>query len=136
MKKIIILAGLSGIGKTYTRTHEEGLRDLPYVDMADLYTAYPDKDWAAIMEQFFHDLEAELEEHDTVVVEGYFLPGSASWNWLIGFAKHKQLNVDYRRLMATYETCVNRVKQRGGDNMDKCLALLQMYQSRRPGLFL
>ena len=41
MTKIIALSGLSGVGKTYRRTTDPSLKDLPYIDIADIYPEYP-----------------------------------------------------------------------------------------------
>ena len=42
---MIILAGVSGNGKTHIRLNDPALRDLPYVDIADIYEEYPEFDW-------------------------------------------------------------------------------------------
>ena len=41
MPTIHALAGVSGAGKTYERTHNPLLQDLPTIDVADYYEQYP-----------------------------------------------------------------------------------------------
>ena len=41
MRKVIVLAGVSGVGKTHARLTDPTLRDLPCVDIADVYREYP-----------------------------------------------------------------------------------------------
>ncbi len=37
MARILTLSGISGAGKTYIREHDLQLKDLPYVNFADVY---------------------------------------------------------------------------------------------------
>jgi len=78
VRKVIVLAGVSGVGKTHARLTDPALKDLPCVDIADVYCEYPEFDW---MEAFFalaRRVRTCLEQCDTVIVEGYFLPGSTT----------------------------------------------------------
>ena len=76
MKKVIVLAGVSGTGKTHARLNDPELRDLPFVDIADLYEEYPEFGWYEVLYALLKRIRGLLEEHDVIVVEGYFLDRS------------------------------------------------------------
>jgi len=82
MKRVIILSGVSGTGKTHARTHLPELKDLPFVDIADIYAEWPEFDWFSATVCLCKRVRKLLEEHDTVVVEGYFLAASISLRML------------------------------------------------------
>ena len=82
MKKVIILSGVSGVGKTYARTHDPELVDLPFVDIADIYAEWPEADRLNATMTLMLQVRVLLKKHDTIVVEGYFQKGSMSLRML------------------------------------------------------
>lgn len=77
-KKVTVLCGVSGSGKTYLRTTNPDLKRLPYVDIADVYAQYPEFDWVTATCVACRRALALLQQNDHVVIEGYFLPGTPS----------------------------------------------------------
>jgi predicted kinase len=70
MTRIIVLCGVSGVGKTYRCTTDPELIDLPHVDIADIYAEGDDISHAWAL-QLIHDrLETCLELGDPAVVVG------------------------------------------------------------------
>ena len=82
-KRVIVLCGVSGVGKTWARTHISELMDLPYVDIADVYRDMPYAGARVATEALINKVLKLLKEHDSVVVEGYFLPDTPSRSLLI-----------------------------------------------------
>jgi len=111
MKKAIILSGVSGTGKTYARTHDPELKDLPYVDIADVYREFPELDWSAAAGAVEKRAARLLQEHDTIVIEGYYLPGSTTRRWLVSALKIAGAQVEIREFWAPIEVCAQRIEQ-------------------------
>jgi hypothetical protein len=44
MKKVIVLAGVSGTGKMHARLNDPELKDLPCLDSADIYEEFAEFD--------------------------------------------------------------------------------------------
>ncbi|NIV30035.1 MAG: hypothetical protein GWN58_11200, partial [Anaerolineae bacterium] len=63
MKKAIILWGVSGTGKTHARLNDPKLKDLPYIDIADIYRAHPEFDWAEAHIAMRRQVAELLQEH-------------------------------------------------------------------------
>ena len=110
MKKVIILSGVSGTGKTSARTHDPDLKNLPCVDIADIYRKFPEFDWMDATACLIRKASMLFREHGIVVIEGYFLKGSFTRNWLVRDLKVAGVhNVDIREFWAPIDTCVDRV---------------------------
>lgn len=107
---VIILAGVSGSGKTRTRLTE--YPECPYVDIAEVYKEIPWAGWYEATVAVATKVR-KLAGDKPVIVEGYFLPGSASLKLL------KQnisgMRADYRLLHAPKEVCMQRVIESGID---------------------
>jgi hypothetical protein len=69
MKKVIVLAGVSGTGKTHARTHDPELKDLPYVDIAEIYERWPELGWYEALYALLKRARLLLQKHDTIVIE-------------------------------------------------------------------
>jgi len=110
MKRAIVLSGVSGTGKTYARLNDPELKDLPYVDIADFYKENADVHWAVAHALLKRKVAELLLEHDTVVVEGYFLPGTPSRNGLARALKVAGARADFRFYWAPFETCLERIR--------------------------
>lgn len=108
--RAIILSGLSGTGKTRLRTLHPDLWDLPYVDIADVYRDYPSYGWPLVMQEFLIRLRAAFQDHETVVLEGYFLPGSPSLRLLINDLKAQGAHYEIIYLWAPPEVCQARLE--------------------------
>ena len=75
-KQAIVLSGISGTGKT--RYRESHLAEFPYVDISDVYKDVPGISWDAAVSAVATRALKLFQEHDTVVIEGYFLKGTPS----------------------------------------------------------
>ena len=100
MKRAIILSGVSGTGKTHGRLNDPALKDLPYVDVADFYREFPELDRASATAAVCRKARELLEAHDTVV-EGYYLPGSTTRNWLLNDMRVAGAVVEVREFQRT-----------------------------------
>lgn len=110
-KHAIILSGLSGTGKTRMRTRHPDLKDLPCVDIADVYRDMPGAPWADVMHEFLLRVREALDEHGTVVLEGYFLPGSTSQRMLLDDLRVAGATYEIISLWAPYEVCIGRLER-------------------------
>jgi predicted kinase len=108
-KRLIVLSGLSGSGKTYARVNTPELKDIPYMDMAEIYLQNPDQSWGAALNLAFSGLEKFFYDHDTLILEGYFLKGSASRQWVEWMCTRNGWEVEYHEFMATYKECRERI---------------------------
>lgn len=70
-KNIIVLCGASGAGKTYARKRLPELRDLPCVDVADVYLDNPGITWLEATAGVISRTKALLKTSDVIVIEGY-----------------------------------------------------------------
>ena len=77
-KRVTVLCGVSGSGKTHQRTHMPGWKNLLYVDIADVYKEFPEFDSFVATVVVCKRALALLQQTDHVVVEGYFLPDTPS----------------------------------------------------------
>lgn len=108
-KRITVLSGVSGTGKTYHRTHE--LAHLPFVDIADVYRENPFIERGAMATCALWDrAEKLLEENDEIVIEGYFLKGSESRRWLVSLAHRSYVEVEIINFWAPLDTCEARIR--------------------------
>ena len=108
MKKLICLSGISGVGKTYRRTTDPKLKDLPYVDIADIYCDNPGIDAGQAFVMMYNEAMMLLEEHDTVVLEAWFRSGSRQRQFIEHYAPDNY-EVQYIELDAPVEVCVQRI---------------------------
>ena len=51
-KKVILLSGVSGAGKTHTRKSDSALAGLPRLGIADVYREYLELDWQRVFWAF------------------------------------------------------------------------------------
>lgn len=109
MKEVVILSGVSGVGKTHFRLHTPELASLPCLDIADIHAEFPELDYAATTGVFLKRLRKLLEEHDRVVVEAYFLSGSPSLNALLDDLTVIGARWQLIRLHAPLEVCQERI---------------------------
>jgi predicted kinase len=111
MKKVIVLAGVSGTGNTHARTHDPELKHLPYVDIAEIYECWPEFDWYEALPALLKRIRGLLEEHDVIVVEGYFLDRSTSRRILMNDLKVAGATVEFREFWAPFQICALRITQ-------------------------
>ena len=71
MRKAIILAGVSGTGKTHARFNDPALKDLPCVDIADVYREFPEFGWLDALHALLKRIRLLQQKHDAIVIEGY-----------------------------------------------------------------
>ena len=125
-KKAIVLCGVSGVGKTHYREDPENhISHLPAMDIAEVYRAhradFPDYplDWQSATEQLLKmvDLAFELMEGMsswsppyTVVIEGYFLPGTPSRRMLVRGLRIMGVEIEFKELWAPYDVCLERLQ--------------------------
>jgi hypothetical protein len=110
MPTIYALSGVSGVGKTYTRTHDPKLKDLPCLDIADMYVLSP-----GASPQEAHTMFAaryiEMMAGGDFVLEAYFRRGSTQRMWLEYHAECCDYTVEYIELSAPVEVCRQRVQE-------------------------
>ena len=111
MKKVIVLAGVSGTGKTHARTHDPELKDLPHVDIADIYEEFPEFGWYEALYALLKRARLLLQKHDVIVVEGYFLDGSTSRRILVNDMKVAGATIKFREFWAPFQVCALRITQ-------------------------
>jgi len=108
-KTVIVLCGVSGVGKTYARTHHHKLKHLPAVDVADVYLDNPGATWIEASAVVIKRTLALLKEHDRVVVEGYYLPGTVTRGMLAeGLGRYAA--IDWRLMVVPISVCRQRVE--------------------------
>jgi len=110
MRILIVLSGVSGTGKTHFRTHHEDYRDLPQVDIADVYRDNPfiPRGMAAVASVWPRVMKA-FERGDEVILEGYFLRDSQSRWTLNRLASRSDVEVRYLNFWAPLEVCEDRL---------------------------
>ena len=131
MKKVIVLTGVSGVGKTHARLNDPELKDLPCVDIADIYQEHPEFDWSDALYTLLQRLRFMLreQEDEAIVVEGYFLPGSPSRRKLVNDMKVAGAQVEFRELWEPFETCALRISrqwERGEISAVQCRGRIEM----------
>jgi hypothetical protein len=100
MKKIIALSGVSGVGKTYRRTTDPALKDLPFVDIANVYAEFPDGTPAQVFAEACFRLHGLLAKHDTVVFEAALLPDGRQRPTLALCARGGDVRLEYIEIPA------------------------------------
>ena len=94
-KKIIALSGVSGVGKTYKRTTDPELKDLPFVDIADFYAEFPFANSATVFQEALWRVDRLMDGNDTVVLEAALLKSSNQRNVLYAFCRIGQYGLQY-----------------------------------------
>jgi predicted kinase len=115
MKKIIALSGISGVGKTYTRTHDPELMSLPCIDIADIYTQHPRCSPETALGIMINEMVAKLEDADIVVLEAYFRRNSRQRSTLEWAAESMGVELRYREVYAPIEVCRERIRAQVDD---------------------
>ena len=129
MKRAIILSGVSGTGKTYARLNAPELKDLPHLDIADVYREFEEFDWYEAFWALAKRVREALEAHDTVVIEGYFLPGSTTRRWLLADLQVAGAKADIRYFWAPFEVCQERIRaqwERGEIGDQECRRRIEL----------
>jgi hypothetical protein len=107
MKRAIILSGVSGTGKTYTRTTAPELKDLPHLDIAEVYREFPELDWSEA-------LGCLLKRARKMLVDDLKVAGA---------------KVDVRWFWAPLEVCVQRISdqwERGEISAAECRRRIEL----------
>jgi len=129
MKKVIILAGVSGTGKTHARLNDPELKDLPYVDIAEIYERWPEFDWYEALHALLKHARFLLQKYDTILIEGYFLPHSRSRSILIDDMRVAGTKVVFREFWSPFEVCQERILsqwERGEISAAVCKTRIEM----------
>ncbi len=87
MKKIIVMSGLSGAGKTFTCTHDPELKDLPQLDIMDIFRKQRGITSTSAFPAFLGEVQMFINQNDAIVLEAYFRPGSRQRDMLIWIAE-------------------------------------------------
>jgi hypothetical protein len=111
MKKVIVLAGVSGTGKTRARLNDPELKGLPYLDIAEIYERWPEFGWYEALYTLLKRIRGLLKEHDVVVIEGYFLPETVSRTILTNDLKVAGAKVEFREFWEPFQVCALRITQ-------------------------
>jgi predicted kinase len=98
LKKIICLCGISGIGKTHKRTHDKNLKDLPFVDVADIRAENIWFSHTLVFDILLQRLALILKNADIAVVEAAFLRDSIQRIRMKAFAYDHQAEVIFVEL--------------------------------------
>lgn len=135
MKKVICLAGPSGSGKTYMRQTDKKLKDLPVVDIADVYRETrlrPPHDWKRALGILLARAREVLRDCEVVVVEAYFSPGSLARDIVTEWAWHNRLKLEWIDLWPTadYKVCRQRVIDSGIEVRERLFVLDKVFGRR------
>jgi predicted kinase len=118
---IILLCGVSGVGKTWLR--ERAFPTYPHIDIRDIYKDLPSADWSMATMALATRVRKMLREHGTVVIEGYFLPGTQSRQMLMNELHSYDIEVTSIFVHAPCLVCASRIEE-SGENVEKRLDLL------------
>jgi predicted kinase len=111
MPTLYAMSGISGSGKTYTRTHDPRLKDLFAIDIAQQYIDCPQisPDYAFCR---FCDLIVNwMGSGKDFVIEAYFRKGSKQRTYLEFLCEVNGYDLEYIELSAPKEICIERVKK-------------------------
>lgn len=115
MKKVIALSGISGAGKTYHRTQDPVLKELPCIDIADIYAENPGIEPGQAFGVLINKTIEMMETNDTVVLEAWFRRES-SQRWHLGyFAHYNGWEVEYIEFNTDEATCIARIEKARAD---------------------
>ena len=129
MRKAIILTGVSGTGKTHARLNDPELKDLPCVDIADIYQEHPEFDWSDALYTLLQRARILLRKHRVIVLEGYFLPNLPSRRQLVNDMKVAGAKVEFREFWEPFEVCQGRIArqfERGEISAIQCRGRIEM----------
>jgi len=127
-REIIVLCGVSGAGKTYARKQLREFRRLPCVDVADVYMDNPGYTWLEATSGVIARARALLREYPTVVIEGYYLPGTTTRGMLSeGLGRYAW--IDWRLMVEPIEVCRQRIED-SGERVDIRLEILERVWER------
>ena len=117
MKKVIVLSGIPGCGKTWSRENSPELSALPFIDIADIYRIHEEKfpgyeplDWCTATLKLLRLVREILPQKNVVVVEGCFLEGSPSRKLLQEDARVGGHTLEFVDIVADPEVCRQRIQ--------------------------
>lgn len=108
-KKVTVLCGVSGSGKTHRRTTDPDLQRLPYVDIADVYKDFPEFDWSVATSVACRRVCVLLQQNDHVVLEGYYLPNTPSRAIVINSMRVAGIDAEFILLTVTAAAAQQRI---------------------------
>ena len=111
MPTIYCLAGVSGAGKTYTRTKNPELKGLPYLDVADCYEKQPGMGPHEAWFLLENELVEMLDQGGDLVVEAWFRRDGFQRARIELLAQANGYRVEWIELEADREICKQRVEQ-------------------------
>jgi predicted kinase len=129
MKKVIVLSGVSGTGKTPARLNDPELKTLPCLDIADIYEEFPEFGWYEALYALLKRARLLLQKHDTIVIEGYFLRFSTSRCILVNDMQVAGAKVEFREFWAPFQVCALRITQqweRGEISAKECRRRIEL----------
>lgn len=95
MKTIIALSGISGAGKTHRRNTDPRLKNLPYVDIADVYAEFEGVNPGFAFGEALRRVDGLLQIHEAVIFEAAFMKGSRQRDTLYCFCRDRQFKLEY-----------------------------------------
>ncbi len=111
MPIIYALAGVSGAGKTYTRTHDPKLKDLPCLDVAECYQRQPGIGPHEAWFLLENELVEMLDAGNDLVVEAWFRRDGFQRARIGLLAEANGYQVEWIELEADREICKQRVEE-------------------------
>ena len=111
MPTIYCLAGVSGAGKSYTRTHDAKLKDLPCLDVAACYERQPGIGPHEAWYLLENELVERLDVGKDLVIEAWFKRGGFQRARVELLAEANGYAVEWIELEADREICKQRVEQ-------------------------
>jgi predicted kinase len=109
MKTIYALSGYPGSGKSTLRATDPRLKDLPFVDVADIYAEFDPIGSQDAFSQLLIQASEALKDSDAVVLEATFPRGHWQRTLLEGWAKMKKAKLEYIELAVDPRECYARV---------------------------
>jgi predicted kinase len=105
--KIVALFGPCGSGKSTLRKSDPELKDLPCVDIGEVYKQFPGTTPLQALGWFINETEQALREHGSVVVEAHGSPQQREW--LKQIAVDNGATYEEREMEATFQECERRI---------------------------
>lgn len=116
-KRVTVLSGLPGSGKTHRRLTDETLANVPFFDIAAIYAEHNAKfpefpmEWWMATEELIRQYREFLRHNDRCLVEGCFMPGSPSRGMLVKDAKVGGYELEFIDIKADPEVCAQRIQE-------------------------
>ena len=138
MKKAIVLAGVSGTGKTHARLNDPELKGLPCMDVADYHRKYPELEWFVIRGMMYRKVLELSRTPEAIMIEGYFLPNIESRISLETMLRVRGIKPEFRDLWAPFEVCQERIAgqfERNEISASECrtrIGMLKIYWTPAP----